>query len=169
MAACVPAISCRFLNASSLHAFGKCSPISARPLKGWRQAVNWLSGSAEIGQLSGRSGHGTIVFHSRPFFRFVRAARLQKLDPVFQPILGKDEHDAVEVLLRDPLPLRFGPELRFERIPVLAGVVTVGPYHQGRVATCFKAISQLPWDLLRYIPPPSARLQTYRVAAAPWS
>ena len=84
----------------------------------------------------------------RALFRFVRLSRFQELDPVLDAIFGKDEHNAFELLVGDRMSLRLIPEMRLEYLRIITVVVTVGPYHQCRMATSGKAILEFLWHLL---------------------
>jgi len=62
------------------------------------------------------------VTHARALFGFVCDSGRQELDPILDPVLGEDENDAVKLLFRDLLLLRFPPKEFSERLPVVTAV-----------------------------------------------
>src|SRR5437899_8839541 len=80
--------------------------------------VHWLSSLAPIRQLLCRFSRFPVILDTRPFFGFIRVPRQEELDPILNAVFGEDEYYAVKLRLRDPLSLRFLPEMSFERFPV---------------------------------------------------
>src|SRR5579871_5513377 len=89
----------------------KSPPISARPLKRRRHALNWRSRLAQLSEFFRCIGDAPVTLHTRSFFRFVGVARLQEFNPVLQPVLFQAENDSAKIISTDPLPLGFLPEI----------------------------------------------------------
>ena len=67
---------------------------------------------------SGSVGSLLVIFQPWTFLGFVRCARHQKLNPVFDPVLCKDEDDLVELWTRDAVMLRLLPKLILQLVAV---------------------------------------------------
>ncbi len=82
----------------------------------------------------GGVGSLPVIFQSRTFLRFIRRSGHQELNPVFDPVFGKDEHDQIKGCAFNPLLLSLPPELVSQGIAVVHVMVQVGPNHERGVA-----------------------------------
>ena len=85
------------IHQACFHALDETLPVLARPLERRRHIIHRLTFPAHRRQLFCRLSRFAVVFHARAFFRFIRVARLQELDPVLDAIFGKDEHNRVRI------------------------------------------------------------------------
>lgn len=68
-------------------------------------------------------------------FGFVGRARLQELNPVFQPILSEDKDDLFEFVISDSTLAGGSPELLLQPPAILHIIIEIRPNHERRVST----------------------------------
>ena len=118
-----------------LHLRHQGAPILAGPIK--RRRKLWLrrSRQASFRQQSSCVCNQSLVLLPWSFLRLVGSAGKQKIDPVFDAVLGEQENNLIKLILCDPSLLRGRPEPCFQLVTMLHVVIQISPDHQRRVST----------------------------------